>query len=89
MLARLIIVVATTTVLGTCTGSDPFRSGFGRPTAASELEEETGKQTLASKVLGAIAFERVTGRRPDPASLDHAPGVRKCFKTLAQLARFT
>jgi hypothetical protein len=67
MLARLIIVIATSALLGACTNSDPLRSDLGGPTAAYELEAEIGKQTLASKVLGAIALERVTGRKPDPA----------------------
>jgi hypothetical protein len=33
---------------------------------AIELRQ-AGKKTLAAKVLAAIALERVTGRKPDPA----------------------
>lgn len=34
----------------------------------AELEErQLRKKTLAAKVLAAIALERVTGRKPDPA----------------------
>ncbi len=34
--------------------------------AALELRQ-AGKKTLAAKVLAAIALERITGRKPDPA----------------------
>ncbi|MCL4764690.1 MAG: hypothetical protein KJZ80_00475 [Hyphomicrobiaceae bacterium] len=36
----------------------------------SELEaRHLGKKSMAAKVLAAIALERVTGRKPDPARL--------------------
>lgn len=35
----------------------------------SEMEAQLRKKTLASKVLAAIALERVTGRKPDPSRL--------------------
>ncbi len=34
-----------------------------------EMESQLRKKTLASKVLAAIALERVTGRKPDPSRL--------------------
>jgi hypothetical protein len=33
------------------------------------VQRDPSKKTLASKVLSAIALERVTGRKPDPARL--------------------
>lgn len=35
----------------------------------AEMEAQLHKKTLASKVLAAIALERVTGRKPDPSRL--------------------
>ena len=45
--------------------------------AVGSLEDETerlrtARKTLASKVLAAIALERVTGRKPDPGRLAEA-----------------
>lgn len=34
-----------------------------------ELQAQVRQKTLASKVLAAIALERVTGRKPDPSRL--------------------
>jgi hypothetical protein len=49
-------------------------TGFYQPVATAVTEEdierqEAAKKTMAGKVLGAIALERVTGRTPDPARL--------------------
>jgi hypothetical protein len=35
----------------------------------AELTRDPSKKTMASKVLSAIALERVTGRKPDPSRL--------------------
>jgi hypothetical protein len=67
MLARLIVVVATS-VLGGCGNSQP-PSYLGGPPVDPQVRAAS-KQTLASRVLGAIAFERVTGRRADPSTLN-------------------
>lgn len=45
---------------------------MGSPSAAEPdpaMEAQLRKRTLASKVLAAIALERVTGRKPDPSRL--------------------
>ena len=70
MIARAIIVVAASTLLASCADSDRLRSGLGGPAAASEVQQDPGKQSPASKVLGALALERVTDRKPDPARLN-------------------
>jgi hypothetical protein len=54
-------------MLAACVDSDSARANLGGPAKASDVERNPSKQTLASKVLGAIALERVTGRKPDPA----------------------
>lgn len=36
---------------------------------ASAAEAQPGQKTLASKVMSAIALEKVTGRKPDPERL--------------------
>jgi ethanolamine ammonia-lyase large subunit len=67
---RTIIFVAVASALLTvCANSDKLGSNLGGPAAASEPERDASKQTLASKVLGAIALERVTERKADPARL--------------------
>jgi hypothetical protein len=67
MFARAILAIATSALLAACANSDGLRSNVGGRPAASKDERDASKQTLASKVLGAIALERVTGRKPDPA----------------------
>jgi hypothetical protein len=49
-------------------------SGFYQPPKLTDEEREllaAAKKTQAGKVLGAIALEQVTGRKPDPARLAH------------------
>ena len=70
MVARAVIVVAASTLLASCADSDRLRSGLGGPAVASEVQQDPARQTLASKVLGALALERVTDRKPDPARLN-------------------
>jgi hypothetical protein len=70
MLARAILVIIAGALLAGCVDSDRLRNNVGGPTPAPELERDPHKQTLASRVLGAIALERVTKRKPDPARLN-------------------
>ena len=70
MIARAIVIVAAGALLTACVDSERLRSSLGGPAVASEIEHNAGKQTLASKVLGAMALERVTNRKPDPARLN-------------------
>jgi hypothetical protein len=62
------LVLAGALVAG-CASSDPLPSGLAPPAQAAEQGRDPSKQTMASKVLSAIALERVTGRKPDPARL--------------------
>ncbi|MEL6372734.1 MAG: hypothetical protein AAFR04_02055 [Pseudomonadota bacterium] len=39
------------------------------PTTTGVTDEELTRKTLASKMLAAIALERVTGAKPDPSRL--------------------
>jgi hypothetical protein len=69
--ARTLAVFAAATMLTGCVDSERLRSNLGGPpVSASEAVQDTSKQTLASKVLSAIALERVTDRKPDPARLN-------------------
>jgi hypothetical protein len=68
MLARVICGLAGSLLLSACVDSQRLRSNLGGPAAGSA--QEAKKQTLASRVLGAIALERVTKRKPDPARLN-------------------
>jgi hypothetical protein len=70
MRAQTIAVIAVAAMLTSCVDSDRLRSNLGGPSAAAEVTQEPGKQTAASKVLGAIALERITGRTADPARLN-------------------
>jgi hypothetical protein len=64
------IVLLAGVLLGGCAGSQPLSTGFAGPAQAGDAERDPGKKTLASKVLTAIALERVTGRKPDPSRLN-------------------
>ena len=55
-------------LLGGCANSQPLSTGFAGPAQAAE--PDPSQKTMASKVLSAIALERVTGRKPDPARLN-------------------
>jgi hypothetical protein len=65
----VVAVAAAGAVLGGCSVGQPLASGLAGPVQAAEVDRDPGKKTLASKVLAAIALERVTGRKPDPARL--------------------
>ena len=69
MLLRGGIVILAGALLAGCANSQPLAVGFAGPAQAAEPDRDPSKKTLASKVLSAIALERVTGRKPDPARL--------------------
>lgn len=46
-----------------------YQAALPPEAAEAEMEAQMPKKTLASKVLAAIALERVTGRKPDPSRL--------------------
>lgn len=52
-------------------GSVGYQGGMMHLTggAAAHDAAEPGQKTLASKVMSAIALEKVTGRKPDPGRL--------------------
>ncbi len=67
MFARAVVVITAGVLLTACADGDSGRNNLGGPAKASEAARDYSKQTMAPKVLGAIALERVTGRKPDPA----------------------
>jgi hypothetical protein len=73
MLWRGAIVILAGALTAGCANNQPFATGFAPPAQAAEPagpERDPSKKTMASKVLSAIALERVTGRKPDPARLN-------------------
>jgi hypothetical protein len=64
------LLILACTLLAGCANTQPLASGFAGPAQAAEPDPDPGKKTLASKVLSAIALERVTGRKPDPSRLN-------------------
>jgi hypothetical protein len=69
MLLRGAILILAGVLLAGCANNQPLSTGFAGPAQAAEPDRDPSKKTLASKVLSAIALERVTGRKPDPARL--------------------
>ena len=69
MLVRGAILILAGVLLAGCANSPPLSTGFAAPVQAAEPERDPSKKTMASRVLSAIALERVTGRKPDPARL--------------------
>jgi hypothetical protein len=67
MLPRGTIVTLACVLVAGCASNEPLTAGLASPAQASEPERDPSKKTLASKVLSAIALERVTGRKPDPS----------------------
>ena len=63
------VLVGLVAGLAGCANNPPISTGFAPPALANEVDPDPSKKTLASKVLSAIALERVTGRKPDPARL--------------------
>lgn len=70
MLARAILVIAVSALIAGCANNQSLSSGFAGPAQAADADRDPSKQTLASKVLGALALERVTDRKPDPSRLN-------------------
>ena len=72
MLLRGAVLVLAGALLAGCANSPPFSTGLApqAQAAEAEIERDPSKKTMASKVLSAIALERVTGRKPDPARLN-------------------
>jgi starvation-inducible outer membrane lipoprotein len=65
-----IVILAGGLLLAGCASNPPsLEPGFATPAQAAEPERDPSRKTLASKVLTAIALERITGRKPDPARL--------------------
>ena len=69
MLLREAILILAGVLLAGCANNQPISTGFAPPAQAAEPDSDPSKKTIASKVLSAIALERVTGRKPDPARL--------------------
>ena len=69
MLLRGAILILAGALLAGCANSRRRRRHFAGPAQAAEPDRDPSKKTLASKVLSAIALERVTGRKPDPSRL--------------------
>jgi len=67
---RSAILLLAGALLSGCANNQPLSTGFAPPAQAAEPERDPSKKTMASKVLSAIALERVTGRKPDPARLN-------------------
>ena len=61
MLRRGALVLFAGTLLAGCANNQPISAGFSAPAQAAEPDRDPSKKTLASKVLSAIALERVTG----------------------------
>jgi hypothetical protein len=70
MLWRGAIVILAGALAPGCANNQPLATGFATPAQAAEPERDPSKKTMASKVLSAIALERVTGRKPDPGRLN-------------------
>lgn len=84
VILRGVVLVAAGLVLAGCANDTlpPLNAGFAAPGAgarggaavagyasSAQDHEAVPRKTLASKVLAAIALERVTGRKPDPSRL--------------------
>ena len=66
---------ASQTMAGmTTAGLGPTRANAATEVAAESDADSlrTGQKTMASKVLAAMALERVTGRKPDPSRFAEA-----------------
>jgi hypothetical protein len=69
LLRAAIVILAGANLAGCANSQPPLAVGFAGPAQAAEVDRDPNKKTLASKVLSAIALERVTGRKPDPSRL--------------------
>ena len=80
MITRFAVVVFMAGLLGACASEAPPLAGLSSTSALSitqpphDLDTSTaaGKEkTLSDRVLAAMALERVTGMKPDPARFVH------------------
>ena len=69
MIARALICFAAGMLLSACVDSERLRNNLGGPELEFGNQADPSKQTMSSKVLGALALERITRRKPDPARL--------------------
>jgi hypothetical protein len=69
MVLRGGILILVGVLLAGCANNQSLSTGFAAPAQAAEADRDPSKKTMASKVLSAIALERVTGRKPDPSRL--------------------
>jgi hypothetical protein len=69
MVLRGGILILVGVLLVGCANNQSLSTGFAAPAQAAEADRDPSKKTMASKVLSAIALERVTGRKPDPSRL--------------------
>lgn len=75
---RILITLAVGGLLAGCSSSTDLPSGLGAaglgmPAAAAEsmVPEVMPKKTMSDRVLAAMALERITGLKADPARLAH------------------
>ena len=64
-----------TTASLTASSLQPIGAASATPRSAADAEADqlrSGQKTMASKVLAAMALERVTGRKADPGRLAEA-----------------
>jgi hypothetical protein len=61
------LLILAAALLAGCSGAEPLSKGFAVVTQASEAEHDPARKTLASKVLTAIALERVKWKLGLPA----------------------
>lgn len=66
---RGLLLALACAMLAGCANSTPMSNPLTSPAQAAEPERDPAKKTLASKVLSAIALERITGRKADPSRL--------------------
>lgn len=63
--ATLLLVFGCVLFAG-CSQNEPLASGLAGTAQAAEVERDPATKTMASRMLSAIALERITGRKPDP-----------------------
>ena len=73
MLLRAMLVAGIAVACAGCAGDSQMGSGFSASPVTSALAAPSSGQmprkTMSDKVLAAMALERVTGLKPDPARL--------------------
>ena len=80
MLARSALLLSLALLAGGCANDAPNLAGFANTSALAiaspavaltvpAMSQSTYRKTMSDRVLTAIALERVTGMKPDPARL--------------------